>query len=355
VSGPRTYDRLAGLPVAIEGYSLERLEQPYSEEFSRVTTAITLHGGGHTGVGEDVCYDAIDHDRMHELGAVHRLDGRWALDELSHHLGGLQLFSVPPDWDAHHDYRRWAFESAALDLALRQAGAPLTDVLDRTAAPLTFVTSRSLGTPPDATPVHELIDRVPGIRFKLDADPEWSDELIAGLAATGRVDTIDLKGHYEGSIVDRGADPELYRRIVEAFPDAWIEDPRLTAETRPIVEQMWDRVTWDAPLHRVGDITGLEVTPRSINVKPSRFGRLAELCDVYDHLERAGIAAYGGGQGELGPGRGQIQYLAAILHPEAPNDVAPSVYNLPEPPKELPPPPLEPRLGATGFRWAANG
>ena len=32
---------------------------------------------------------------------------------------------------------------------------------------------------------------------------------------------------------------------------------------------------------------------------------------------------YGGGMGELGVGRGQIELLAALFHPEAPNDVAP--------------------------------
>lgn len=354
VGASRTYDLLAGLPVTVEGYGLERLEQPYSDEFSRVTTVITLHGGGHDGIGEDVCYDAIDHDRMQELGPIHRLDGRWSIDGFSDHLGTLELFSAPPDWEAHHDYRRWGFESAALDLALRQVGAPLTDVLDRAASPLRFVHSRSLGNPPDATPVHRLIEQVPGIRFKLDADPEWSDELISDLAATDRVDTVDLKGHYEGSIVDRGADPELYARIVAAFPDAWIEDPRLTEETRPVIEAVWDRVTWDAPLHRVADIASLEVQPRAVNVKPSRFGRLAELCDVYDHLRDTRIGAYGGGQAELGPGRGQIQYLAAVFHPDAPNDVAPSAYNLPEQPEQLPSSPLAPALSETGFHWATD-
>ena len=345
-----TYRLLRDLPVVIEGYELARLEQPFGEDFTRVCTVITLHGAGHEGVGEDVCYDAIDHDRMQEAGPVQPIAGRWSIDSLSRHLGTLQLFPEPPDWEAHYDYRRWAFESAALDLALRQAGAPLTDVLQRTASPLTFVTSRGLGNPPDATPVHRLIASVPGIRFKLDADPEWTPEFIADLAGTGRIDTIDLKGHYEGSIVDRGADPVLYARIAEAFPDAWIEDPRLTEATRPIIAEVWDRVTWDAPLHRLADITALEHPPRAINIKPSRFGPLSELCAVYDHVAEQGILAYGGGQGELGPGRDHIQYLAAVFHPDTSNDVAPREFNLPEITDGLPAPPLEPRLAPTGFR-----
>jgi hypothetical protein len=38
----------------------------------------------------------------------------------------------PPEWDGALRFRQWAFESAALDLALRQAGRSLHDVLGLT-------------------------------------------------------------------------------------------------------------------------------------------------------------------------------------------------------------------------------
>ena len=60
---------------------------------------------------------------------------------------------------------------------------------------------------------------------------------------------------------------------------------------------------------------------------------------------------YGGGQFELGPGRGQIQYLASLFHPEGPNDAAPGGYNDPDPPPGLPDPPLPVAAEAVGFRW----
>ena len=60
---------------------------------------------------------------------------------------------------------------------------------------------------------------------------------------------------------------------------------------------------------------------------------------------------YGGGQFELGPGRGQNQYLASLWHPDGPNDVAPSGYNLPEPPAGLPDSPLAVAAAPIGFRW----
>ena len=70
--------------------------------------------------------------------------------------------------------------------------------------------------------------------------------------------------------------------------------------------------------------------PKTVNVKPSRFGPIRNLFAAYDYCEERGIGAYGGGQTELGQGRGQIQYLASIFHPDTPNDVAPGGYNDPE-------------------------
>ena len=54
--------------------------------------------------------------------------------------------------------------------------------------------------------------------------------------------------------------------------------------------------------------------------------------------------------GELGVGRGQIELLAAIFHPDAPNDVAPSAYNEDDPVGELPGSPLDPSPAPSGFR-----
>jgi hypothetical protein len=60
---------------------------------------------------------------------------------------------------------------------------------------------------------------------------------------------------------------------------------------------------------------------------------------------------YGGGQFELGPGRGQIQYLASLYHPDGPNDVSPTGFHVHEPPPGLPASPLPVAASATGFRW----
>ena len=128
--------------------------------------------------------------------------------------------------------------------------------------------------------------------------------------------------------MDTVPDPALYRRVVEGLPEAWLEDPALTPETTAVLEPHRDRVTWDAVIHSVADIEALRWPPRTVNVKPSRFGSVERLFAAYDHCAANGIGAYGGGQFELGVGRAQIQLLASLFHPGTPNDVAPGGYNL---------------------------
>ena len=239
-------------------------------------------------------------------------------------------------------YRQWGFESAALDLALRQAGRSLADAVGREAQPVRFVVSQNA--------VDELRALYPSIRFKLDASDSWTDERVAGLAATGAVDVVDLKGLYDGEWVDATPSAELYGRVARAFPEAWLEDARLTDETRPVLEPHRDRLTWDFPIHSVADVDALEFPPRCLNSKPSRFGSVQRLFDFYDLCEERGIAIYGGGQFELGPGRSQIQHLASLFHADAPNDVAPGDYNTGGPRPGLPQSPLPPPGGEPGFR-----
>lgn len=347
----RTWERIADLPLRIEGYGFQRLKLAVPGGWERVTTVVRLFGDGEEGVGEDVTYVTEEHDALQGWGVRLPLNGRYTLASFSELLDGVELFPAPPAHAASIDYRRWAFESAALDLALRQQWRTLADALGLTPKPVRFVVSRRLSDPPSAAEITALIEREPSLRFKLDPTSAWDDALVRELAALGVVDVVDLKGAYEGTPVDQGPDPALYARVLDAFSDAYIEDPALTGETIPLLEPHADRVTWDAVIHSADDIDALRWTPRALNVKPSRFGRLQTLFDFYDRCARDGIALYGGGQFELGPGRGQIQYLASLLHPDTGNDVAPVGYNEPEPAVGLPPTPLVPAPSEAGFRW----
>jgi L-alanine-DL-glutamate epimerase-like enolase superfamily enzyme len=346
-----TWERLAGMPLTIEGYALEGMVQSVSSDFERKATLIRLRGGGQEGIGEDVTYDAEDHDILQAAGPSLPLSGAYTIASFCEHLAGLSLFPEPPQREVSERYRTWAYESAALDLALRQAGTSLHEALGRTPQPVRFVVSLRLGEPPTLEPLRRRLEVCPQLRFKLDPTSSWDEQLIAELVATGAVDSVDFKGYYSGSIVDQPADPVLYKRVAEAFPEAWIEDPALTPETDEVLAGARERFSWDAIIHSIDDIETLPYPPKMVNIKPSRLGGVRSLLDAYDYCAERGIGNYGGGQFELGVGRGQNQYLASIFHADAPNDVAPTGFNLPSPPPGLPCSPLQPSPDATGFRW----
>ncbi len=335
------YERLAGLPLEVEGYRLERREMAVSSGFTRVTTTVVLVGGGLEGRGEDVTYEAEDHDGFPRL----ELAGRHTIGSFSAGLESVDLFPArPPKWPASPDYRRWALESAALDLALRQAGASLGEVLVRLYRPVRFVVSTRLDP-------REWLAVDPELEFKLDPTSEWERSYMEALARTGRIRALDFKAYYTGTIVDQAPDPVLYKTCAELFPDAVLEDPAFTDGTVEALRGAEGRLSFDAPIHSLADVDALPVSPRHLNIKPSRFGSLARLLETIEACDGRGIAMYGGGQFELGVGRGQIQVLASLFYADGPNDVAPGGYNETEPRTGLPRSPLEPPARPVGFSW----
>ncbi len=231
-----------------------------------------------------------------------------------------------------------------LDLALRQAGISFAAAVGREYRPVRFVVSTRLDPR-----VWLAVD--PALEFKLDPTSDWTRGHMEELAATGSVRTLDLKAYYTGTSVDQPLDVALYRAVAELFPAAVIEDPAVTPETLEALHGAEGRLSFDAPIHALADIDELTVPIRHVNIKPSRFGSLARLLECLDACEERGISMYGGGQFELGVGRGQIQALASVFYADSPNDVAPGGYNAPEPRSGLPPSPLPPPRGEPGFSW----
>jgi hypothetical protein len=344
------YDRLADRPLVVDDYGLESATLETSSDFTRVSTTVELSGGGETGRGEDVGYDADDQRRFQDAYGDGGLDlaGEYTVASFSGHLEDLDLFPEPPSNDSDRHYRRWGFESAALDLALRQADTDLATALDRTYEPVRFVVSTRLESPTrldDIRAVH------PDAEFKLDPTDAWDDDLVRSVAERGGVRVLDLKGHYEGTGVDGTVDPAFYRRVLDAFPDAVIEDPAWTDATRPVLAPARDRIAWDAPITGPDSVRELPFEPEWLNVKPSRFGTLESLFSTVAYCRENDVTMYGGGQFELGVGRGQIQALASLFYPDAPNDVAPGGYNAAALPDDLPTSPLSAPTDTAGYRW----
>ena len=365
------YDRVKDLPVYIDDYDFQFREEncagdfarasvvlsvqdtkPGAPEFRRPCIQITLHGGDVDGRGEDVTYDVADHHALLDSSADLPLAGEYTVESLSKVLERVDLFpDRSPEREASRHYRRWAFESAALDLALKQANTDLATVLDHEYAPVRFVVSNRLGDPPTFDRVDTWLELNPDLEFKLDITAGWTDDLIEALAGTGAVRILDFKGQYKGTMVDQPSDPDLYRRLIKAFPSALIEDPVLTDETQPVFQGAKDRITWDASITGVESIEELTFKPNRLNIKPSRLGSIENCFETIEYCLDHDIEMYGGGQTELGVGRQHIHALASLFYPSAPNDIAPRAYNRPEPTPGLPRSPLSPPSAPHGLEW----
>jgi hypothetical protein len=319
------WDSVAELELKVDGYKLERRESSTPSGWTRVTTTVVLEGEGATGEGEDVTYEAEMHE---EVPDELMLAGTWSLEDFSHRLDEFEELA--------EGFRRWAFESAGLDLALRQNELGLGAALGRQELPVRFVVSTRAA--PD-----RWLEVAPELEFKLDAEKDWNRSLLRTLRELDRVRVVDLKAYYRGTAVDLPPDPELYRAIAEELPDAVIEDAWLENGCREALEGAEHRLSFDAPVHSLDDLDGLPLEPEWLNIKPSRFGTVRSLFETIEACEEREIKMYGGGQYELGVGRLQIQRLASVFYPEGLNDVAPSAYNEGEPREGLPQSPLPAR------------
>jgi hypothetical protein len=344
------WERLSALPVVIESYEFERRYAAMSYGFERVTTVVRLRGGGVEGLGEDVSPHGEEDNTLHVARPELPLAGEWTLGSLCAHLAELDQWPVPAPWDMMKRWRNWAFESAALDLALNQAGRPLHEVVGREPRPVRFVNSLGLGEPPTFDPIRRRLEHHPQLRFKLDVTADWTQELIDEVAATGAVEILDFKGHYGLEIGDEAKLLAVAERAIAGFPDALLEDGHDLPGVTDLLPPHEHRISYDAPIRTVADLDTTPLRPRAVNIKPCRVGDLRSLFELYAETEARGLITYGGGMGELDVGRGQIQLLAALFHPDGPNDVAPGGYNTDTPAADLPGSPLPASPAPTGFR-----
>ena len=250
------WPRLAGLPLVIEACEYERLHAVVAYEFERITTHVRLVGAAIDGLGEDISVLSEDGTALHETRPALPLEGEWTLAGFCEHLATLALWPEPPEWDGALLWRQWAFESSALDLALRQAGRSLHDVLGLEPQPVRFVNSLGLGEEPSIEPLRRRLARSPGVRFKLDAEATWPPALVDEVAATGAVDTIDFKGQYGLEVKDPEALGALYDSVLAAFPDAYLEDPHDLPEIAQRLGDHLERVSYDAPIRSAGEHRG---------------------------------------------------------------------------------------------------
>jgi len=287
---------LAALPVVVDDAECRvgAVRVPSYPGGVRPTSEVRLGDGR----GECVAWTAEAHEAFRaRMAGVPR--GRWA--RLGEWAEAMRARFTDP-------YERAALEAAAIDLALRQAGTNLFERAGSTPRPVRYVVSYGRLRDPMA-------EVEPGVELKLDVDPAWDSGTFAALR---RVAVLDFKGT---------GNPADHERAHRAVPEALIED----ALAGPWSASLSTRLSFDAPVTSAHALDALPVRPAAVNLKPARMGGVLEALACAERCTREGIAVYVGGMFEVGAGRRQLRALAALLCPDAPNDVAPLV------PPERPP------------------
>ena len=311
-----TYSLIAGLPVVVDSYELEGLEQAVSSDFVRRTTVVRLRGAGEEGVGEDVDLRRRRPARgFQAAGPVLDLAGD-AHARLA--LGPVRGPARSPPLGLRERRARPRAPPGRADACTTCSGA------SRSRSPSSSPPSLPDGTP--GAPAR----RCPGMRFKLDPRATGTRR-----SSTSSPRSTRRRGRLQGGVQlarrhERTPPPSLYRLVVEALPDALIEDPDVTdPEKAAILEPHRDRITWDALIHSVADVDALPFPPKVLNSKPSRFGSVPRAVRLLRHLCRARDRAVRRRPVRARPRPRPDPVPRVALPPGTPpNDVAPGEYNL---------------------------
>ena len=366
----KLYGQVQEFGLSVKGFQLSR--NVLDTRQKRTTTEFHLEGKGYAGYGEDVTtsvnealFDRVEAHRNARAANRSWFDkeryeakkedvkipkGEYTLNSFYEAVKSHSLWDENPKNGNLIRYRRWAVESAALDLALKQAGETLASILGRKYKPVKFVKSLRLSND-SLEAVRDWLCLNPDLEFKIDVTPNLSRETLAELSDTATVRVLDMKGQYGHEGVGAPVDAELYRHLFETFPDALVEDPVITDETQDVLRRFSHRVSWDAPITGVESVEGLPWEPGALNVKPCRFGSVESLFEFLEYAQENGINLYGGGMIELGAGRRHLQAIASLFYHDAPNDIAPTEYHMYEPTKSVSSNPIHPPDAPSGLGW----
>ncbi|MBC8404415.1 MAG: hypothetical protein H8E15_04260 [Planctomycetes bacterium] len=203
------YARICQLPLSVESVTYEAKQMETGSGWMRSTTTVVLHGAGYDGRGEDVTYSNEEQQSFWDAAPEIPQATYANFEAYSRSLDALDpyLFATPPAQASARLYRRWAFESAGLDLALRQANTNLAELLALPYRPMRFVASTGLGNPPSTSPLQEKLAASPNLEFKIDYSEGFDDDFLKRLTAF-KIACIDFKGHYHGEFSGPPVDVE---------------------------------------------------------------------------------------------------------------------------------------------------
>ena len=336
---------LADLPLVVEELGYGRLDPGPGFGEAHSTRLVRLTGAGHEGLGEDITLffepegptwrsPASGRSARSARTSTRSSSGRASEPEFATWSAASATGATSP--------RRWTSRSR------RRAGR-CTRCSAASRGPSSYVNSFGIGDPDVGRRCCAGSSATPGCASS--STPTWLDPRRRRRARRHR---RRPRRRLQGPLRARGRGSGRAARAVRArargLPEALSRTARPARGHRAARAARRPRLLRRADPHRRrprrGARPGADVQHQA---EPGRVAARAVRALRRRASER-GLAMYGGGMGELGVARGQIQLLAAMFSPDAPNDIAPPGFNALEPAAGLPPSPLAPDPAPVGFR-----
>jgi O-succinylbenzoate synthase len=346
---------------------LRRVEMPLRFRFRTSFGETTLKrfllveadGGDLSGWGECVADDAPLYSEETNASAAHVLGEFLVPAVLGKTLEGPEEFSRLVAPIRGNRMAKAALEAALWDLAAREKGVPLRDLLggvrDRVAVGV------SLGLQPSVEALLELVAKHVGEgyrRIKLKIEPGRDVALVS--AVRERFPSIDLT--VDANAAYTAADTAALRAL-DPFRLDYIEQPlghEDLWEHAALASELSTPICLDESIRSAADaeVAARIGAARVVNVKIGRVGGLAEARRIHDTCAAAGIPVWCGGMLESGVGRAANIHLATLPNFTKPGDTSSAsryfAEDIVEPPLEavngeMPVPP-GPGIGVTVVR-----
>lgn len=255
----------------------------------------------------------------------------YALDEVilprlvGQDLAGPEGTSAILGWIREHRMAKATIEMAIWDLAARQRGVPLRELLGGTRDRI--LCGVAIGIHPSVEALFETIDRELAAgyqRVKLKIKPGADGHVAEAV----RNRYPDLPFMLDANSAYTLADLPLFRRI-DAYHPTMLEQPLAhddIVDHATLQRGIATPVCLDESIHTAEDARkaiALGAT-RVINIKPGRVGGHLEAKRIHDRCAEAGIPVWCGGMLEFGIGRAHNVHLASLPNFRLPGDVSAS-------------------------------
>jgi O-succinylbenzoate synthase len=300
-----------------------RFRTSFGETTRKQFLLVEADGGDTSGWGECVADDAPFYSEETNASAAHVLGEFLAPAALDEELEGPEDFSRRVAPIRGNRMAKAALESALWDLAAREKGVPLRDLLGgvRDRVPVGV----SLGLQPSLDALLALVAKhvEEGYRrIKLKIEPGRDAALVA--AVRERFPSIDLTVDANAAYTPADA-PAL--RALDAFGLDYIEQPlghEDLWEHAALAREIATPICLDESIRSAADaaVAARIGAARVVNVKIGRVGGLAEARRIHDVCAAAGVPVWCGGMLESGVGRATNVHLATLPNFAKPGDTS---------------------------------